>query len=114
MIEATLPGHTLRTLGALMIVIFDVALAKASRAVELVKPLVLPPRDLEVSTRSGALYSGVLLLDRGEVLGGLVVQTGQGLPGPALLAPPAPASSQARLAHWSQDSTDYGDGSWRR
>ncbi len=82
------PRSTLRVLASLLVLLFDFAREHASVAIERIKPLVEPPDDLRVASRSGALYSGLVVLDRGEIIAGVVVQTGQGIPSPSLVTPP--------------------------
>lgn len=134
--DSNVPGSTVRVLAALLIVAFDVAREKASSIVARLKPLLEPPDDLRVVSRSGALYSGVLVLDRSDVVGGIIVQTGQSVPtAPALdlprttprvePIPPRPATSfatrpdSARLPSWADDPRGFEDDddevpSWRR
>lgn len=87
------PESTLRVLASLLVLLFDFAREHASVAIERIKPLVEPPDDLRVGSRSGALYSGLVVLDRGEIIAGIVVQTGQGIPSPALVTPAPTRSS---------------------
>jgi hypothetical protein len=130
-------GSTVRVLAALLIVAFDVAREKASSIAARLKPLLQPPDDLRVVSRSGALYSGVLVLDRSDIVGGVVVQTGQSVPlAPALDVPrvaprvdpipPRPAASSfatrpdtTRLPSWADDPRGFEDEeeevpTWRR
>lgn len=124
-----IPKSTLRVLASLLLLVFDLARDRATTAVIHLRPLVEPPDDLRVGSRIGALYSGVLVLDRGEVIVGLVVQTGQGIPqpGPIITPPPAPVrppftgitdrySSEGRLRGWAEDPRDAveEDSPWRR
>ena len=121
------PKSTLRVLASLLVLIFDIARNRAASAVERIKPLVEPPADLRVSSRLGALYSGVLLLDRGEIIAGVIVQTGQGIPQPSALVTPPPARSpfagitdrysrgEGRLPGWADDPRiDEEESPWRR
>ena len=87
------PRSTLRVLASLLVLAFDVARDRAAVVVERIKPLVEPPDDLRVTSRIGALYSGIVLLDRGEIIAGVIVQTGQGIPSPASFVTPPPARS---------------------
>lgn len=122
------PRSTLRVLASLLVLVFDVARDRAASAVERIKPLVEPPDDLRVSSRIGALYSGLVVLDRGEIIAGIVVQTGQGIPQPSALItpPPSPARSpfagitdrysrgEGRLPGWADDPRVDEDEPWRR
>jgi hypothetical protein len=122
-----IPGSTLRVLASLLVVAFDVAREKAVDVIARVKPLVEPPDDLRVTSRVGALYSGIVVLDRSEVIAGIVVQTGQTLPSAALITPPptfgsrtsssAEARTSQQLPSWADDPrTHYDDeeSPWRR
>lgn len=129
------PESTLRVLASLLVLLFDYAREHAATTVERLKPLVEPPDDLRVVSKVGALYSGMIVLDRGEVIAGVVVQTGQGIPSPAALVTPPPrapvyerprspfsgitdhfARSDGRLPGWADDPrTDpEEDEPWRR
>ena len=127
------PRSTLRVLASLLVLVFDVARDRAATAVERIKPLVEPPADLRIVSRTGARYSGVVVLDRGDIIAGIVVQTGQGLPDPAGLVTPPPrpvyerprspfsgiteeyARSEGRLPGWADDPRiDDEDAPWRR
>jgi hypothetical protein len=92
------PRSTLRVLASLLVLAFEVARDHAATAVERIRPLVEPPDDLRVSSRIGALYSGLVVLDRGDIIAGIVVQTGQGIPQPAGLITPSPTPTTTALA----------------
>ena len=127
-----LPRSTLRVLASLLVLAFDVARDRAAVVVERIKPLVEPPDDLRVTSRIGALYSGVVLLDRGEIIAGVIVQTGQGIPSPAAFVTPPPTRSpfsgitdryahsqprdESRLPGWADDPRPDidEDPPWRR
>lgn len=123
------PKSTLRVLASLLVLLFDVARDRAATAVEHIKPLVEPPDDLRVSSRIGALYTGLIVLDRGEIIAGIVVQTAQGVPQPSALITPPPTPTRSpytgitdrysggdgRLRGWAEDPRDsMEDEPWRR
>jgi hypothetical protein len=124
-----LPRSTVRELAIILVATFDLAIERGRRFAARIRPLVEPPEDLRITTHNGALYSGVLLLERGDVIAGLVIQTGQTTPS-APFAPPSVFSSpsrhtptdalarrdEGRLPHWSEDRSLYDDGEppWRR
>lgn len=124
-----IPASTMRVLASLLLLVFDLARDRAATAVIRMRPLVEPPDDLRVGSRVGALYSGVIVLDRGEVIVGLVVQTGQGVPQPGPIITPPPSTnrspfsgitdrytSEGRLRGWAEDPRDPvdEDSPWRR
>jgi hypothetical protein len=128
--DNTLPTSTLRTMGVVIVLLFDLALRKGREVVEKVKPLVEPPDEIRISSRSGTLYTGVLVLDRNEVQAGIVVATGFDPLGASQARAPTPTIGRAAdptprrdtgagLRHWSEDRSIYdeddeGGLSWRR
>ena len=129
--DSHLPRETLRTIGFLLVVVFDFALEKGREVVDKIGPLVEPPDDLRVTSRNGSLYSGVIVLDRGEILAGVVVATGYDpLRGTAARpastsfsmpnhgSPSIPRSQSGSLPNWAHDGTEYDDedprSPWRR
>jgi hypothetical protein len=124
------PQSTLRVLASLLVLLFDFAREHSAVAVERIKPLVEPPDDLRVTSRIGALYSGIVLLDRGEIIAGVIVQTGHGIPSPAAFVTPSPTRSpisgitdryaqsrdESRLPGWADDPRPDldEDAPWRR
>lgn len=124
-----LPRSTIRELAIILVATFDLALERGRRIAARIRPLVEPPDDLRITTRNGALYSGVLLLERGEITAGFVIQTGQSTPS-APFSPPSAFISptrhtptdalarrdEGRLPHWAEDRSLYDDGEppWRR
>jgi hypothetical protein len=126
--ESNVSGGALRVLASFLVLAFDVARDKAADVVARIKPLVEPPDDLRVTSRLGAQYSGIIVLDRSEVIGGIVVQTGQALASPPLITPPpsttfgsrpsyAEPRSSERLPSWAEDPRDNEDEEpplWRR
>jgi hypothetical protein len=126
--DNTLPPSTLRTMGVVFVLIFDLALRKGREVVEKVKPLVEPPDELRISSRTGTLYTGILVLDRNEVQAGIVVATGFDPLGAASVRAPAPSIGRvpdpgprrdagSGLGHWAEDRSLYDDDGgppWRR
>ncbi|MBX3275281.1 MAG: hypothetical protein KF729_33755 [Sandaracinaceae bacterium] len=78
-----LPLHTLRDLGLVLVFVADTALDGARRALRRLHPYVAPPPDLQIQSTTGALYTGVLLIDDNDVLAGLVMRVGYEPPPPA-------------------------------
>jgi hypothetical protein len=125
------------SLAALLVIAAEKAWGITARIARRVEPLVTPPSDLRVTAR-GALYSGVIVIDRNEIIFGVVVATGyepSGAVSPPLVTPSTSSSSTAlerlrreqaegrdlfgerhgRLPGWAETSDDeYGGGSWRR
>jgi hypothetical protein len=127
--DNTLPASTLRTMGVVLVLVFDLALRKGREVVDKVKPYIEPPDELRVTSRSGTLYTGILVLDRSEVKAGVVVATGFDPLGStvartASAAMPRSIDIGARrepggLRPWSDerslyDEDDDGGPSWRR
>lgn len=127
-----------KSLAALAIVCIEKAWGLSRTVFRRVRPLVAPPDSLRVIA-DGALYSGVLVIDRNEVILGVVVQTGYDPtsgPAGALARNAAPTSSpstaldrlrqqqmdtrelfgdpRGRLPSWAETDEDFGGGSWRR
>ena len=127
------------SLVALFVLTAERAWGITRRAALRIKPLVTPPRGLRVDA-GGPLYSGVLVIDRNDVIFGVVVQTGYdptssgpagsfGRPAPA---PPSPSTAldrlrqqhtearelfgdrQGMLPSWAETGDDYGGGPWGR
>jgi hypothetical protein len=116
--DNTLPPSTLRTMGVVFVLIFDLALRKGREVVDKVKPLVEPPDELRISSRTGTLYTGILVLDRNEVQAGIVVATGfdplaaqaARVPSPPIGRAPEPGPRRdvgTALRHWSEDRSLY-------
>ncbi len=90
-----LPRETLRALSAVLIVIFETARDGTRRAIERMRPLVTPPDGLRVTGRLGALYTGVVIIERSAVIAGIVIEIGrEGSDGSSGRdEPPRPAST---------------------
>ncbi|MGE0790086.1 MAG: hypothetical protein AB7S26_30715 [Sandaracinaceae bacterium] len=126
------------SLAALLVFAFEKAWHLSRRAARRIEPLVTPPPELRVTAR-GTLYSGVIILDRNEVIFGVVVATGYDPSGGA--APPFTSPSlssttstalerlrreqaeannlfgdrRGRLPGWAETGDDDdGGGTWRR
>ena len=127
-----------RSLAALAVICFEKAWGLSRTAFRRVRPLVAPPSSLRV-TAAGALYSGVLIIDRNDVIAGIVVQTGYDPtstpPSTAVRVSASSSSSstaldrmreqqmdprelfgdpRTRLPSWAETDDDYGGGAWRR
>lgn len=84
-----LPPQTLRSLVLLLRVALIFTRVRAAGAIRALFERGRPPADLVVTTSSGGAYSGVLLIDEGRVLGGVVRLAGSA---PRLVSPqPSPA-----------------------
>lgn len=123
--DNSLPRETLRVMGIMLVIAFDFALEKGRDAIEKFKPLLEPPEDIRVTSTTGCLYSGLVIVDRGEVLAGVVVATGfdpvRAVAGRAPTpSPPQPLpvrvepSRSAHLPGWADDTNYDEDGRWRR
>lgn len=84
-----LPMPTLRDLAVVVVLVADAAWDGVKETLSRLRPFVEPPPDLEVRSSEGGLYTGIVLIDRNEVLAGLVIQTGRRAPP----SPPARFSS---------------------
>lgn len=124
---------------ALLVLTAERAWGITRRAALRIKPLVTPPRALRVDA-GGPLYSGVLVIDRNDVIFGVVVQTGydptSSSPASAFArpaqAPTSPSTAldrlrqqqlhahelfgdrQGKLPSWAETDDDYGGGPWGR
>lgn len=125
--DSSLPRETLRMLGIMLVVAFDFALETGREAIEKFKPLVEPPEDIRVTSTTGCLYSGLVVVDRGEVIAGIVVATGfdpvRAIAGRPTPPPPAvpthferASDRSGRLPGWADDTSRYADEEppWRR
>lgn len=75
-----LPTPTLRDIAVVVVLMADAAWDGAKDAIARLKPYVEPPPDLGVRSSIGGLYTGILLVDRNEILAGLVFRAGQEAP----------------------------------
>ncbi len=128
--DSHLPRETLRSIGVLLVVLFDFALQTGRKAVENLAPLVEPPDDLRIVSSTGSLYSGVIFLDRGDILAGVVVATGydplrsaartasSAFSMPSQGSPSVHRGQSGTLPNWAHDGTEYDDedprSPWRR
>ena len=126
------------SLVALLVLAAEKAWHITRRVAQRVEPLVTPPPELRVTAR-GTLYSGVVVIDRNEVIFGVVVATGFDPSGGATPPFSSPSLSsttstalerlrreqadthdlfgdrRAKLPGWAETGDDeYGGGSWRR
>jgi hypothetical protein len=114
-----LPQKTIRDLVELVAYFTERALAKLKQMIQALGPFVGPPEDMEVRTRDGAEYTGVVVLESNEVTGGIVARTGQSLPHyspPSLdrVWPRPEPRSQSGLTHWANDPRDDEEDPWKR
>jgi hypothetical protein len=123
------PQSTVRAMGAVLIAIFDIALDGTRAVVERLRPLVEPPEDMRVTGTSGVLYTGLVIIERGDVIAGIVIEVGRVSSAPPVARPPLvtpPAhfdppgrfeERDGRLPGWADDPREdlFGeDGRWRR
>lgn len=126
------------SLAALLVLVFEKAWHLSRHAARRIEPLVTPPPELRVTAR-GTLYSGVIILDRNEVIFGVVVASGydpSSGTAPPFTAPSLSSTTstaldrlrreqaetndpfgdrRGRLPGWAETGDDdYGAGSWRR
>ncbi len=123
-----LPVQTLRDLGVLLVVTAELAWQGTKKLAARLEPLVTPPEDIEVRSRIGSTYSGVLLIERNRVLAGIVIRTGHHPPRdddeepslfttrrrrPFVTPPPVEddpyRDHQSRLPGWAEDPRDRGE-----
>ena len=102
---------TLRDLAVVVVLVADVAWEGAKDALARLRPYVEPPADLQVRSSEGALYTGILLVDRNDVLAGIVIRTGNEPPPStgSRYTPPLTSSSRfdtppSRSAGWRSDT----------
>lgn len=112
----TLPPSTLRDLGAILAALAAMLLEKAARILSKLRPFAEPPDDLKVHSTRGASYSGGIVIDENEVIGGVVVRVGQRTPAaPPVqqrpLIPPDPYDRRDRqfLRGWAEDPREEDD-----
>lgn len=86
--ENNIPASTLRVVASLLALALDVARAKAQQLLGQFRPLVEPPGDVQLYSRNGTLYSGVVIVERGEVIAAIVVMVGQRPTQPPVVTPP--------------------------
>jgi hypothetical protein len=98
---------TLRVLASLIVLALDVAREKAADIVERLRPLVEPPEDLRVHSIVGTLYSGIIIVERGDVVAGIVVMTGQRTGAPSLVTPPPRPAYDRPRSPFSGITDDY-------
>lgn len=128
--DEQIPHTTLRTLSLVLIAVFDIAREGLSEVVERLRPLVEPPEDIRVVSTVGAIYTGVLVVERNTIIAGLIVEVGRvtATPRAPIVTPPpryeAPGRfdrhddpREGRLPGWAEDPRDLfrdEDEPWRR
>lgn len=76
-----LPPSTLRDLGRVIAALATIIFEKAARLFAKLRPFAEPPDDLRVTSTRGASYSGGIVIDENEIIGGVVIKVGQKTPG---------------------------------
>jgi hypothetical protein len=124
-----IPNATLRTMGALLIAIYDIAREGVTEVVERLRPLVEPPENLRVTSPVGAFYTGLLVVERNVVIAGIVIEVGRVVSAarePVITPPPRydergrferHDEREGRLPGWAEDPRDIfpdEDPPWRR
>lgn len=128
--DEQIPHTTLRTLSLVLIAVFDIAREGFSDVVERLRPLVEPPEDMRVVSTVGAIYTGVLVVERNTIIAGIVVEVGRvtaATRGPVVTPPPhyerpgrfdrREDPREGRLPGWGEDPRDLfrdEDEPWRR
>lgn len=112
MFEAHIDNAAARALGEAIVLLFKLALVKAAHALQRARPLLVPPADLEVTARSGAVYSGILLVDSGEVIASLVMLSGQRASQNTPRTGEQNSGTLALPEQWTEDSADEVDTPW--
>lgn len=135
-----LPTSTLLDLAIVVIAIADTAWEGTKKALVRLRPYVEPPVDIEVRSTIGAIYTGVLLIDRNEIIAGIIVRAGHRPPptdssdryrSPSLSSPWSSSTSRSplvtppsrsrfdddddcKLPSWAEDTRDREEDPWRR
>ncbi|MFO0680532.1 MAG: hypothetical protein U0234_00710 [Sandaracinus sp.] len=130
--DEELPNATLRTMGIVLVAIFDIGRDGIAAVVERLRPLVEPPEGLRVTSPNGAFYSGLLVVERNVVVAGIVIEVGRTLSQQPevrrepIVTPPsryddrgrfeARDEREGRLPGWAEDPRDLftEDEPWRR
>jgi hypothetical protein len=100
----TLNAQTLRDLGAILAVLADIAVVHARRVARRIEPHITPPPDLEVRSTAGARYTGILIVDQNEILGGIVIRSVVVVE----RASNVPLAGRTRSSSWSSTSLARG------
>lgn len=104
MTQASLDAATARALGEVLALAFDIARARAWTVMKRLRTLLVPPPGLALVAPEGALYSGILLVESGKVVAGMIVIAGH--QSRQVTEPVEEPQAQER---WS-DRTDEDDG----
>lgn len=123
-----LSTSTIRDLALVAVLIADVAWDGAKDAFARLRPYIEPPPDLRVHSTAGGIYTGILLVDKNEILAGVVIRTGHaqrstptherpsGLDTSSWRSPLVDRfedEGDAKLPGWGEDPRDRSD-RWRR
>ncbi|MDH5491432.1 MAG: hypothetical protein OEY14_05715 [Myxococcales bacterium] len=107
-----IPTTTLRTVGLLLVVAFEAASDGLRNAVERIQPYLRPPADLRVHSTLGHSYTGIVVIDDNDVLGGIVARTSRSAEAarPTAHSPSLPRHRPARSLFGDDDSvSDFDD-----
>jgi hypothetical protein len=128
MYPETLPNETVRALGSIVLYLCDLALGATRNATARLLPLVEPPAGLKLVSPQGIVYSGLILVEGGVCVAGIVVEVARSFVAPHLepqyraplvTPPPRYESRAAHLPNWADDPRDLLDDEeererWRR
>jgi hypothetical protein len=103
--ENELPKATLRDMGVLVIAVFDIARDAAGRVVERLRPFLRPPDDLRVHSGVGAVYSGVLIVERNVIVAAFAVEVGRVSREP--MVTPPPHRDERRFEHYERPRSPF-------
>ena len=97
---SNLHPSTLRDLALVIVLVADAAWDGTKKAMARLRPYIEPPEDLEIRSYVGGVYTGVLLIDRNDVIAGVVVRVGQRSP-----SDPSTPRTSAVSSPWSARSS---------
>ena len=112
-----LPKQTVRDISIVLVALFEIAIDRARRALDQLRPFVEPPEDLRIVGANGVVFSGVVVIERGVVVAGIIVEVGRVMtaapaPREPLVTPPPRFETRgrferddrdARLPGWGED-----------
>lgn len=130
--EEQLPIGTVRDLRVMLGAVLEIVRDTAREIAEHLRPFVEPPEDMRVVGDAGVIYSGIVVIDAGRVVAGIVIEVGRVTTAPArepIITPsPRPAYERprspfsgitdhyerdGRLPGWADDPREE-DEPWRR
>ena len=115
MYSSNLPEDTVRTIGSIVLHLCDLALGATRRTADRLRPLVEPPLGLKLVSPQGIVYSGLVLVEGGVCVAGIVVEVARSFvapraePGyrpPLVTPPPRYDHRSAHLPGWAEDPRD--------